>query len=315
MQEPTRVFSTNEGTHGFGCIRAASRKRLFAALIILGTLFLVEAAGGYLTNSLALLADAGHLLTDLGAIALALIGMWFADRPASMTRSYGYYRMEVFAALTNGLTLWTVAGYIVFRAIQRIQSPPEVESLPVLLVAIVGVVIQVVAMRVLRGSSENSLNVKAVYIHVVTDALQSVAVVVSGVLMLVFGWYVADPLVSIGIAAFIFWSGSLVAWEAVQVFMENSPGHVDVNALCVRLEGVVGVTGVHDIHTWSITTGYEVLSAHVTTDVSGTSARKYLLQRLQEIVYQEFGIAHATIQLETSSAGCAETHHLAHISQ
>ena len=232
-----------------------------------------------------------------------------------MARSYGYYRMEVFAALTNGLTLWTVAGYIVLRAIQRIQSPPEVESLPILVVAIVGVVIQVVAMRILRGSSEDSLNVKAVYIHVATDALQSVAVVVSGVLMLVFGWYVADPLVSIGIAVFIFWSGSRVAWEAVQVFMENSPGRVDVNALCVRLEGAVGVTGVHDIHTWSITTGYEVLSAHVTTDVSGTSARKYLLQRLQEIVYQEFGIAHATIQLETSPAGCAETHHLAHISQ
>ena len=315
MQQPKGVVSPADGSQGLGRIRAASRKRLLAALGIIGTFLLVEALGGYLTNSLALLADAGHLLTDVGAICLALLGMWFASRPASMDRSYGYYRMEVFAALANGLTLWAVAGYIVFQAMQRIQSPPEVESLPMLLVAMVGFGAQVVAMRVLRRGAGRSLNVKAVYIHVATDALQSVAVVISGVLMLAFGWYIVDPAVSIGIAAFILWSGSRVAWEAVQVLMENSPEHVDVNALCTRLEGVDGVTGVHDIHTWSITTGYEVLSAHVTTDAGGTAAREHLLQMLQEIVSREFGITHVTIQLETSPQGCAETHHLAHLSR
>ena len=312
MQQPSGTDRRVEKGQAFLHSRAAGHKRLLVALGIIGAFFVVEVVGGYITDSLALLADAGHLLTDVGSIGLALLAIWFASRPASMDRTYGYFRAEVFAAMVNGLTLWAVAGYIAFEAVQRVQSPPEVESLPMLLVALAGFAAQVTAAIVLRRSAGESISVKSAYVHVATDAIQSVAVVLTGVLILAFGWFLADPVVSLLIAVFILWSGGRVTWEAVRVLMEHSPRHVDVDALCGRLEGVEGVTGVHDIHIWSITTGYEVLSAHVTTDSGSAADREDLLQRLQEIASREFGMAHVTIQLEASPRGCVEAHHVAH---
>ena len=300
------------GAEPFKPVRSSSRKRLWIALGILGVFFVIEALGGYLTGSLALLADAGHLLTDVASIGLALLAIWFASRPATNLRSYGYYRGEVFAALVNGLALWAVAGYIAFEALRRFQSPPEVESLPMLLVATTGLAAQSVVALVLHRSVRESLNIKAAYLHVATDVLQSVAVVLTAVLMLAFGWYIIDPAVSVLIATLIFWSGGRVTWEAAQVLMAHSPRHMDVEAVCGRFEAVDEVTGVHDLHLWSITTGYEVLSVHVTTNVRGTAERESLLEDLQNIASQEFGIAHVTIQLEASPRGCSETHHLAH---
>ncbi len=309
---PSESNSTPTLEYGLNIFRAVARVRLYWALAIIGTFFVVEAVGGYLTNSLALMADAGHLLTDVASIVLALLAIWFASRATSNVRSYGYYRAEVFAALVNGLALWAVAGYIAFEAVRRLQSAPDVESLPMLLVAAAGFVAQVTAAMVLRRSASDSLNVKAAYIHVATDAVQSVIIVIGGALMLAFGWFIVDPAMSIGIAALILWSGARVTREAVHVLMEHSPGHVDVEALCSRIEAVEGVTGVHDLHIWSITTGYEVLSAHVTTDSDQPSRREGMLEDLQAIAAQGFGISHVTIQLETSQNACAEAHHTAH---
>lgn len=302
MQQPRRGF------------RARSRRSLYAALWIIGTFFVVELAGGLLTNSLALLADAGHLLTDVGAILLSLLAMWFAARPISADQTYGYYRMEILAALINGLTLWAIAGYIAFEAYGRIQAPPEVDSLPMLLVAMAGFAAQTGTAIVLHRGSKESLNVKGAFVHVATDAVQSLAVVGTGVVMLAFGWFIADPVVSFLIALLILWSGGRVTWQAAHVLLERSPGKVNVTELCRRVEGVPGVAGVHDIHVWSITTGYEVLSAHVVTAPDVGADREGLLQHLRKIANEEFGITHVTIQVEdlTQDRECQEQHHVAH---
>ncbi|MFQ5874648.1 MAG: cation diffusion facilitator family transporter, partial [Dehalococcoidia bacterium] len=235
--------------------RAASRRALFIALFIIGTFFVIEITAGFLTNSLALLADAGHLLTDFAAILLALLALWFASRPITAARTFGYFRIEIFAALINGLTLWAIAAYIAYEAIQRIQNPPEVDSLPMLLVASAGFLAQTGTALVLHRASSESLNVRGAYIHVMTDAVQSVGVVIAGLLMLGFEWFLADTIISIVIALLITWSGGRVAWEAARILMESSPKHINLDALCARLERVKGVTGVHDIHAWSLTTG------------------------------------------------------------
>ncbi len=297
------------GHHHF---RAASRRGLLLSLAIVGLFLVVEAVGGWLTNSLALLADAGHLLTDVGTIVLALLAIWVGSRPASFGRTYGYYRAEIFAALISGLTLWLVAGYISFEAFRRMQSPPEVNSLPMVLIASVGFVAQAGAAYVLHRASGESLNVRAAFVHVMTDAVQSVGVVVAGLFMLVFQWYIADPIISFIIAILIVWSGGKVAWDASKILMESSPIGIDMDLLCQRVEQIEGVTGVHDIHAWTITTGYNVLSAHVTTVSNAVKDSEKLLHLIRGTVDREFGISHVTIQLEDSAEGCEEGHHVSH---
>jgi len=298
--------------------RGKSQRRLLMALGLVSVVFAMEAAAGYWTGSLALLADAGHLLTDVGALALALVALWFARRPATMGKSYGYYRAEVFAALANGLTLWLAAGYVIYEAVGRLDAAPEVKSLPMVAAATLGLVGQSVAAWSMHRAASESLNARGAYVHLFTDAIQSVAVVGAGVVMLSTGWYLADPIVSIGISVFIFWSGARVAWASAHVLMEHSPTHVNAGALCSRLERVRGVTGVHDIHVWSITSGYEVLSAHVTTDCADVETRGRVLSEMQEIASKEFGIRHVTIQVEGASEanGCRqEAHHMEHRAQ
>ena len=294
-------------------LRGSSRKPLLVALAIIGVLAIIEATAGFLTNSLALLADAGHLLADAAAILLALLAIWIASRPFSMDRSYGYHRVEMFAALLNGMGLWAVAAYIGYNSYKRMTDPPEVDSLAMVLVASGGFIAQAITAYIVRRSTGKSLNVRAVYIHVMTDAVQSLGVAAAGLFMLAFGWFLADPIISILIALLITWSGWRITREAAAILMESSPSHVNVDALCGRLEQVAGVTGVHDIHAWSITSGYEVLSAHVTADMTVVEDREHLLLHLREIASREFGITHVTIQLEESPEGCEETHHIDHV--
>jgi cobalt-zinc-cadmium efflux system protein len=289
-----------------------NRNRLIVALGIVGALAAIEATAGFFTNSLALLADAGHLLSDVGAIGLSLLAMWFASRPISQDRSYGYHRAEMLASLLNGLALWAVAAYISFSAYGRLTDPPAVDSLPMVLVASGGFVAQTFTAIIIRHGTGSNLNVKAAYIHVMTDAVQSVGVVLAGILMLAFGWFLADPIISFFIAILVTWSGGKIIWEAAEILMETSPRHVDANALCTRLEGVEGVTGIHDIHTWSITTGYEMLSAHVTVDLDVVKDPGRLLHHLRGIASEEFGIAHTTIQIESARFKCSENHHVDH---
>lgn len=292
--------------------RAASRRSLTIALSLTLTYMTVEVVGGITAQSLALLADAGHMVTDAVAIGLALGAMWIAGHPPSVTRTFGLYRTEILAALLNALSLWLIAGWIFFEAYRRMTQPPEVQGMIVLAVGVGGLLVNLAVAWTLHGPSRESLNVEGAFLHVLGDLLGSVAVVLAGILIMAFGWYIVDPIFSVVIGVLILINSGRLLWKVAHVLMEGVPAHLDLHRLCHRLEQEAGITGVHDIHAWSITTGYDAFSAHVTTDRSTGETSDQMLQRLRDIAAREFGIAHVTIQLEDSPEGCAEDHHIEH---
>jgi len=279
--------------------RAASRKALSIALVLLVAIFVAELIGGLISGSLALLADAAHLLTDVAAIILALVAQWFGTRPSCATRSYGFRRVEILAALINGVTLWGISGYIVYEAIGRLQHPPEVSSVPLIVIAAIGLVVQTIAAVVLAGASGESLNVKGAYVHAATDAVQSAAVVIVGLAMWWTGWWVLDPIVSLAIAALITWSGGKIVWEATHILLEGTPQEVDLEAVARGVVNTPGVRAIADLHAWSITTGYNALSAHVLADPDLTAEqREELRDRLTTRLTEDFPLHHLTLQVE-----------------
>ncbi|MFQ5923863.1 MAG: cation diffusion facilitator family transporter [Anaerolineales bacterium] len=312
MSESIKVGLEDGRSHDF---RASSKRSLWIALALIGSYMLAEVIAGLIANSLALLADAGHMVTDATAIGLALLAMWVAARPASPKRSFGFHRTETLAALLNAMSLWVIAAWISFEAVRRIMSPSEVQGGLVLSVGFVGLLVNLAAAWVLRRSARESLNVEGAFLHVLGDLLGSIGVVVAGVLILAFGWYIADPIFGIIIGVLILFSSSRLLWKVMHVLMEGTPSGLDIQRLCQRLEEVEGVTGVHDIHAWSITSGYEVLSAHVSADMAVVIDPDSMLQRLRAIASEVFGIAHVTIQLEGSEEDCEEGHHIAHVEE
>ena len=307
----TAAAHDNQGLmHSHG--RAASRRNLTIALGLTVGYMVVELVGGFLANSLSLLADAGHMITDAGAIGLALLAMWIAGRPASIERTFGLHRTEVLAALANALALWLIAGLIFFESYRRFLDVPAVDGRLMLVVGGVGLLVNLAAAAVLRPSAKESLNVEGAFLHVVSDVLGSIAVIGAGLLILTTGWVLADPIFGAVIGLLIVISSARLLWKVLHVLMEGTPAHLDLHGLCQRLERLDGITGVHDIHAWSITTGYDALSAHVTADAAALNNPGPVLERLRNIASQEFGISHVTIQLEDSEDGCVEAHHIAH---
>ena len=282
------------------------------ALALTVSYLLVEVIGGLIANSLSLLADAGHLLADASAIGLALLAMWIASRPATIQRTFGFHRTEILAALINALSLWLIAAWIFFEASRRFADTPEVHGPLTLGVGAAGLVVNLVAAWVLRRSAQESLNVEGAFVHVLGDMLGSLAVVAAALLIIGFGWSAADPIFGVIIGVIILATSARLLWKVVHVLMEGTPSHLDLHQLCLRLEQLDGVTGVHDIHAWSITSGYDALSAHVTADAPVLRNPGPVLDRLRVIASREFGIAHVTIQLEDSQEGCIEDHHIEH---
>lgn len=275
------------------------KRALQLAFGITTAFFAVEGIGGLLTHSLALLADAGHMLTDLASLALALLAMKFAMRPATSEKTYGYYRTEILAALVNGVTLVVIALYIFYEAFQRFQSPPEVKSLPMLTVAALGLIANLASAYVLLGSKGQSLNVRGAFLHVVSDVLGSLGAITAGLMMLATRWYLADPLISIFIGLLILFSSWRLLRESVNVLMEGVPAHIDLKALETAMRKVPGVSHVHDLHVWTVTSGFEALSAHVVVEEGLTMERaQRILHELHAVAHQGFGIQHTTIQLE-----------------
>ena len=292
--------------------RSASRRSLSISLALIMAYMAVEVVGGLMSGSLALLADAGHMLTDGAAIGLALLAIWVSGRPASIEQTFGFHRTEILAAMVNALSLWFISALIFFEASRRFNDDLDVDGGLMLVVGAVGLLVNLAAARVLHRSSGESLNVEGAFLHVVADLLGSVAVVVGGILVLAFEWDIADPIFGIVIGVLILASSLRLLWKVVHVLMEGTPSHLDLHHLCQRLEELEGVTGVHDIHAWSITTGYDALSAHVTADPTVMRDPNAVLQALRDIASSEFGIRHVTIQLEDSMEGCAEDHHIEH---
>ena len=306
-QHPATMASGHHHDH-----RSASRRSLGISLALITTYMVVEVIGGLVAGSLALLADAGHMLTDAAAIGLALVAIWVAGRPASIEQTFGFHRTEVLAAMLNALSLWLIAAWIFFEASRRFGDAPEVNGALMLAVGAAGLLVNLAAAWVLHRSARESLNVEGAFRHVIADLLGSVAVVAAGVLVLSFGWDIADPIFGIVIGVLILASSFRLLWKVLHVLMEGTPAHLDLHQLCQRLEELEGVTGVHDIHAWSITTGYDALSAHVTADAAVMNDPNPVLQRLRDIASSEFGVAHVTIQLEDSMDGCQEDHHIEH---
>jgi cobalt-zinc-cadmium efflux system protein len=299
------------GLHQHGS-RATSRKSLAIGLSLTAGYLVAELIGGLMAHSLALVADAAHMVTDVAAIGLALLAMWAAQRPASIKRTFGFYRTEILAALLNALGLWVITAWVFFEAYRRFTNPPEVQGILVLTVGAGGLLVNCLVAWVLHRSTRESLNVEGVFLHVLGDLLGSFAVLGAGVLVLVFGWHMADTVISVIIGLLILVSSGRLLWKVSHVLMEGTPSHLDLHQLCQRLEQEDGITGVHDIHAWSITTGYDALSAHVTTNRSTGETADQMLQRLRGIASREFGISHITIQLEDSPEGCVEDHHIEH---
>jgi cobalt-zinc-cadmium efflux system protein len=285
--------------HDHGRTTAASRSRaaLAATLGLTATFMVVEFAAGLWTGSLALVADAGHMLTDGAALGLALFASWIAVRPPTPAKTYGYYRAEILAAMVNALLLLVVAGGILYEAWRRIRTPSAVLGVPMAVVAAAGLAVNVLCAWLLHRGARDSLNVRAAYLEVVSDALSSLAALGAAGVVITTGLTVADPLASAAIALLIVPRTWRLLRQAVNVLLEGTPAHLELSEIETAMTTVAGVRRVHDLHVWTLTSGREAMSAHVVVDDVRESER--LLDSLHALLHARFGIDHTTIQLET----------------
>jgi cobalt-zinc-cadmium efflux system protein len=275
--------------------RQVSGGRLKWVLAITGAFMLAEAIGGVLSGSLALLADAGHMLTDAGSLALSLFAIRMARRPANSEKTFGYVRLEILAALVNGAALLVIAGFIIVEAWQRLRAPVEVQGALMLGIAVVGLVVNVAGALLLRGHAHDNLNVRGAYLHVLGDLLGSIGAIAAGLVILTTGWMAADPIISALIAVLILFSAWRLVREAADVLLEAAPPHIDVEEVVRDLREVDGLDQVQDVHVWTLTSGFVALSAHGVIDDPTEHTR--ILDEVQRRMNAR-GIEHVTFQIE-----------------
>ncbi len=264
--------------------------------------FFAEVVGGFVANSLALLADAGHMLTDVGALALTLFVAWFSRQPSTSSKTFGYLRWEILAAFLNGATLLAVSVGIVWEAIGRLRHPEQLESGVMLVVATGGLIVNLVAARVLHAGASSSLNVRGAYLHVLSDLLGSVAAIIAGLAVRYKGWTIADPVASIVMTVLIVRGAWQLVRESVDVLLEAVPPHISLEAVRAAIAGVPGVCSVHDLHVWTVTSGMVAMSAHVV--VPDGEHHQRVLEQVNGAM-SRFGIGHVTVQIEgTELADC-----------
>ena len=284
--------------HGHRATAAArSRGRLTTTLTLTGAFLVVEVGAAFWTGSLALAADAGHMLTDVGGLALALFAMWIAGRPPTPAKTFGYYRAEILAALVNAVVLMVVAAFILVEAYQRVLAPRELAGPAMLTVALLGLGVNLAGALLLHRTAGTSLSVRAAYLEVLADALSSLGVVLAALVVTFTGWTMVDPLVSAAIALFIVPRTWRLLAQAVNVLLEGTPAHLELGEIEAAMVDVPGVRRVHDLHVWTLTSGREAMSAHVVVDDVTESQR--LLDTLHAVLHARFGIDHTTVQLET----------------
>jgi cobalt-zinc-cadmium efflux system protein len=288
------------GTASRGRQRRAERRGLLRALALTVAILAAEIVGGLLSNSLALLADAGHMLTDVLALVLAYIALRLATRPATANKTYGWYRIEILTALINGVTLVVIALIIFWEAWERFREPPEVATGTMLAIATIGLVANAIGIHFLSGFG-HSLNLRGAYLHMFGDLLSSVGVIIGGILMWSTGNYVVDPVLSALIGVVIIVSAYRLLRESVDILLESTPVGLDLAALEGALATVDGVEGVHDLHVWSLTSGVNALSCHVEVKTEALPRVDALLDRLRSLLQERFEISHTTIQIESES--------------
>ena len=285
-----RLCGAGSGTRG-------TDRALLLTLVVTAGFLLVEATAGWLTGSLALLADAGHMLTDVAALALSLVALRIAARPATHSRTYGYKRIEILAAAVNGVALVAIAAAIIVEAIDRLGEPGTVQSGPMLLVAAAGLCVNLLGMRLLAGARHGNLNIRGAYLHLVGDLLGSLGAIVAALVIIATGWTRADPLISLLIAALIVVSAWRLLRESVDVLLESSPAGLDVGQIEAAITRIPGVQCVHDMHVWTVTSGFLAASGHIS--IYDAADHNQVMVAAHALLRERFGIGHATLQLET----------------
>ena len=289
-----------EAGHGHGA--GANARALTIAMALTGTYLVAEVVGGILTGSLALLSDAAHMLTDVMALAIALIAIRVGRKAADKKRTFGYYRLEILAAAANAAALFLIAAYILYEAWKRFQSPPEIQSIPMLIIAAIGLVVNLASMRVLKPGSERSLNMKGAYLEVWSDLLGSVAVIAAALIIRFTGLWQADPVLAVLLGLWVLPRTWKLISESVNILLEGVPEGLNLTAIEERLRSIPGVQSVHDLHVWAITSGKNSLTAHLV--LAPQSNQDEVRRKTADLLSGEFGIAHTTVQIEPSR--CAE---------
>jgi cobalt-zinc-cadmium efflux system protein len=282
--------------HDHGSAGNKHRGRLLVVLATTASYMVVEAVVGFLTNSLVLLADAGHMLTDVGGLSLALGAVWFAQRKANERKTYGYYRAEILGAVANSLLLFGISAYILYEAYGRFREPPDVSSLPLLVVASIGLVVNIFGAYVLMGGASESLNVRGAFLEVAGDLLGSVGAIIAGIILMTTGWRYADPLFAAGVGLFILPRTWLLLRSALDVLFEGTPADINIQEVQGAILSVAGVRSVHDLHVWAVTSGFVALSGHV--EVGDGVDRDAALVALRSALHERFRIGHITVQIE-----------------
>lgn len=276
--------------------RGTSQRTLLVVLILTFVYMLAEAVGGYLANSLALLSDAGHMFTDVAALALSLLAVRFASRPATPRKTYGFYRLEILAALANGVTLIVLSGLICFEAYERLRQPEEVQGRMLIAISVGGLAVNLISAWMLSHSHQDNLNMRGAFLHVLGDMLGSVAAIIAGVLVIWRGWRWADPVFSVFISLLIIYSSWRLVADAVNVLLEGTPSHINPATVEQAMRKISGVREVHDLHIWTITSGRHALTAHVV--VSNASESYRVLREVRALLAEKFALTHSTIQIE-----------------
>lgn len=292
------------GTHHHHHVHAVSENRLGFAALVTGLFMFVEVIGGIVSGSLALLADAGHMLTDFASLTMAWFAFRIARRPADWKRTYGFDRMQVLVALVNGMALLVVAGWIIVEAVLRLREPVAVLGLPMLVIAVAGLFVNLIALFILHGADRDNLNVKGATLHVMGDLLGSVAAIVAAGLIVWFGWILADPILSLLIALILIRSAWFVVRESTHILLESSPHHLDVREIKRDLEeSMPGISDVHHVHVWSLTQDRICVTLHARlVDITGSDGA---VQAIKDRLLHRFGVEHATVEIESDS--CADT--------
>ncbi len=276
--------------------RAENKGKLLTVLFMTTGLMLAEVFVGITSNSLALLADAGHMLSDIGGLILALIAIWFSSKPATQSKTFGYYRSEILAGFINSIVLVGIAIFILYEAWQRFSSPPDVNTGPVLCLALIGIVVNVISLKILSSGSKSSLNMKAAYLEIMADMLGLVAVVISSIIIIFTGWHQADPLLSGCIALMILPRTWLLLSECTHILMEGTPSHINLSEMYTAISAIDGVKSIHDLHVWTLTSDHHAMAGHVI--VNDKNAQPRILAEIKSVLLEKFEIHHSTVQLE-----------------
>lgn len=280
--------------------RGVERKRLTMVAVLTGSMMIVEGIGGYVTNSLALLSDAFHMLTHFGALMISLFAIIIATKFQSEDKTFGYWRAEILTALLNGVTLVPIVGYILYESYQRYMHPEPIRDTIMLIVAFTGLIVNIVSALALWGVGKNDINIRGAFLHMLGDTLSSVAVIIAGVIIYLTDWLVVDPAASVIISIMILiWSAGLI-YESVHVLLESVPKGIRVDDVERLIKAVSGVKDVHDIHIWQITSGMYSMTCHVIVGDMNISDAQNILQQIQSTLDNRFHITHANIQLEHS---------------